>query len=155
MRSYSVVAIVRPVALALALTGALGGCATVQGARARLVRTPSPCVDQTVQVYFEPESAELTRESHAVINAAAGAVRSCRVTAVEVLGLADAGGAAQANLELSRRRAAAVSAALTADGLPPAEFRVGAVGAVGAMTAEGRTAPLRRRVDVTLRLVPR
>lgn len=130
----------------------LGGCATVQDARARLVRAPARCVDQTVQIYFEPQSAALTREGRLVIDQAAADARGCRVTAVDVVGLADAAGAPDANLELSRRRAEAVAQALAANGLPPAEFRVGAAGQAGAVTPDGRAAPLRRRADVTLHL---
>ena len=123
--------------------------------RARLVRAPNPCVDQVLQVYFEPDVAELTPEGRAVIDAAAAGARACRVKAVEVLGLADAPGTPAANFDLSRRRAASVSAVLAADGLPPAKFRVGAAGATGAVAANGAAAPLRRRVDVTLRLARR
>jgi outer membrane protein OmpA-like peptidoglycan-associated protein len=142
-------------AAALAAALAAAGCTTVREPRSRLVAAPSSCVDQTVQIYFEPQSAELTREARAVIDAAASAARSCRVRAVEVLGLADAAGAPEVNLELSKRRAEAVSAALAADGLPPAEFRVAAAGDAGALTPDGRAAPLRRRADITLRLGPR
>jgi outer membrane protein OmpA-like peptidoglycan-associated protein len=135
---------------ALAATVAMGGCTTMQAARARIVRAPSNCVDQTVQVYFDPESAELTPESQAVINSAAANLRSCRVTAIDVLGLADSVGAPQANLALSQRRAQSVSHALAASGLPTAEFHIAAAGQAGSMTSDGQAAPLRRRVDVTL-----
>ena len=148
MRSHAVALMTLSPALVL------GGCASVHDMHARLVRAPAACVDQTVQVYFEPRSAELTREGRAVLNAAAANTRACAVRGVEVLGLADAPGAPEANLELSRQRAAAVSAALAQAGLPPAEFRVSAAGAEGAMV-DGKAAPLRRRVDVTLRLAER
>jgi outer membrane protein OmpA-like peptidoglycan-associated protein len=139
----------------LAAALAAGGCTTVKTMRARLVRAPSACVDQTVQVYFEPGSADLTPEGRAVIDAEARTARRCRVKAAEVLGLSDAIGPADANYELSRRRAGSVSAALAANGLPAADFRVGAAGQAGAITPDGTMAPLRRRVDVTLRLAPR
>jgi outer membrane protein OmpA-like peptidoglycan-associated protein len=74
------------------------------------------------------------------------------VASVDVLGLSDAVGAADANLELSKRRAQSVTAALTAAGLPAGEFRVGAAGQAGAVTADGKARPLRRRVDVVLHL---
>lgn len=141
--------------LALAGVVALGGCQTMQSARERLVKAPPHCVDQTVQIYFAPDQAELTPEGRMVIGQAASAARSCKVTAVEVLGLADAAGAPGANLELSRRRAQSVAAALSANGLPVADFKVAAAGQAGAITADGKAAPLRRRADVTLRLAPR
>jgi outer membrane protein OmpA-like peptidoglycan-associated protein len=132
-----------------------GGCATHERSRAALVRAPATCVDQAVQIYFDPNSAELTREGRLVIHQAASAAAGCRVASVEVLGLADAQGAPDANLELSKRRAAAVAAVLAADGLPAAEFKVGGAGQAGAVTAEGKAAPLRRRADIILHLAPK
>jgi outer membrane protein OmpA-like peptidoglycan-associated protein len=135
---------------ALSVAGSnLGGCAA-KGEHSQLVRAPERCADQTVQVYFDPWSAELTREGRAVIDAAAAGARACRVASVEVLGLADAIGAPEPNLELSQKRAEAVSQALARAGLPAAEFRVAAAGQEGAVTPAGAAAPLRRRVDVTL-----
>jgi len=131
---------------------ALSGCAGMSWERSRLVKTPDRCVDQTVQVYFDPWSAQLTPEGGAVIKAAADSVRGCRISSVEVLGLADAAGGPQVNLELSRHRADAVSQALAAAGLPSAEFRVAAAGQAGSVTLEGAAKPLRRRVDVTLHI---
>lgn len=145
----------RSTSLAAVALVALAGCGTIENARSRLVKGPAKCADQTVQIYFEPESAELTREGRAVITEAAQAARGCAVEAVEVLGLADAAGAPRANLELSERRAHAVTAALAEAGLPAAEFRLAAAGQAGAVTADGRAAPLRRRAEVVLRLAPR
>jgi outer membrane protein OmpA-like peptidoglycan-associated protein len=137
------------------MTLALAGCASIETARARLVHAPSKCVDQTVQIYFEPESAEITREGRAVLTAAANGARGCQVNSVDVVGLADAAGAADANLDLSKRRAQSVTAALASAGLPAAEFRVAAVGQTGAVTPAGNAAPLRRRADITLHLAPK
>lgn len=134
------------------LSVSLAGCATVRSARDHLVRAPARCVDQTVQIYFEPQSAEVTDEGRAVLRAAAAQARPCKVTGVEVVGLADATGAPDANLELSKRRAQSVTAALTAAGLPAADFKVAAGGAAGATTADGKSQPLRRRADVVLHL---
>jgi len=133
----------------------VSGCRTAPAGRARLVAAPAHCLDQTVQIYFDPNSAELTREGRMVIATAAQGAAACRVTSVEVLGLADAQGAPAAGLELSRRRAAAVAQALAAYGLPAAEFKVAAAGQAGAVTADGRAAPLRRRADVVLHLAPK
>ena len=141
-------------AIAILAATALAGCGATGGDRAKLVKTPVKCADQTVQIYFEPRSAEVTPEGRSVIDAAAAALRTCHVRAVEVLGLADAAGAPQANLELSQARALSVSSALAAAGLPAAEFQLAAAGQQGAVTADGKTAPLRRRVDVTLRVAP-
>ncbi len=152
MRTLAVAALAAlQLAAAGLAAGSLAGCSTTD-ARARLVRAPPRCADQTVQVYFEPWSAELTREGRLVIDAAATGLRGCRIAEVEVLGLADAPGAPEANLELSRKRAQAVSAALAATGLAPAQIRLSAAGDVGAVTPQGQVAPLRRRVDVILRV---
>lgn len=136
----------------MAAVVALGGCQTVRNARDRLVKAPPRCEDQTVQIYFEPDQAEMTPEGRRVITEAATLARGCRVERVSVLGLADAAGDPNANMELSKRRAQSVTAALVAAQLPAAEFRVDAAGQAGATTADGRTAPLRRRADVVLHM---
>ncbi|WP_374469193.1 OmpA family protein [Phenylobacterium sp.] len=135
-----------------ALVAGLSACATVERARDRIVRAPDRCTDRTVQIYFEPGVAEVTPEGRAVIRQAADDARGCEVRRVEVMGLADAAGAPAANLELSKRRAQSVTAALANAGLPAGEFALAAAGDTGAATPDGRTAPLRRRVDVILRL---
>ncbi|MDB5495581.1 MAG: outer membrane protein [Phenylobacterium sp.] len=145
------------IALSLAAVAAvtLSGCSTMQTARERLVKAPPRCVDETVEVYFAPDQAELTPESRMVINQAASGAAACKVIGVEVVGLADAAGAPAANLELSKRRAQSVAAALTANGVPTADFKVSGAGQAGATTADGKTAPLRRRTEVTLHLARR
>jgi outer membrane protein OmpA-like peptidoglycan-associated protein len=140
------------VALILAL--GLGACTNMKTSREQIVKAPQRCVDQTVQIYFEAESADLTREGRQVLSAAAAQARPCKVAAVDVLGLADSVGAPDANLELSKRRAQSVTAALSAAGLPAAEFKVQAAGDAGATTASGQAKPLRRRADVVLHLQP-
>ncbi len=138
------------------LTVALGlsACSSLSGARERIVKAPPRCADQTVQIYFEPLSAEVTREGRAVLAAAAANGKACKVTGVDVLGLADATGDTAANLELSKKRAEAVSSALAGVGLPAAQFKITAAGDSGAVTADGRARPLRRRADIVLHLSP-
>ena len=140
------------VTLALAL--GLSACATARNPRDRIVQRPAACPDQTAQIYFEADSAEITKEGRALLAATAGDRKACRVTGVEVMGLADAAGAPGANLELSARRARAVTAALAASGLPAAEFKVSAAGQAGATTARGQAQPLRRRVDLIVHQAP-
>lgn len=140
------------VLMAAAAAVTLAGCQTVREARDRLVKAPPRCEDQTVQIYFEPDQAEVTPEGRRVIGEAANLARGCKVARVSVLGLADAQGESAANLELSKRRAQSVTAALVAAQLPAAEFRVAAAGQAGATTADGRAAPLRRRADVVLHM---
>jgi outer membrane protein OmpA-like peptidoglycan-associated protein len=140
-------------AATIAVFIALAACSTTH--RVQVVRAPQACHDQTVQIYFEPESAEVTAEGRAVIGAAATSAKGCVVRTVQVVGLADAVGSPTANLQLSKERARSVSAVLAEAGLPPAEFQLAAAGSQGAVTTEGTAKPLRRRADVILRLTPR
>jgi peptidoglycan-associated lipoprotein len=135
----------------LAAALVVAGCTTVRNARDRIVKAPPVCEDMTVQIYFEPESAQISRDGRMVLGEAAGQAHRCRVDRVTVTGLADAAGAPLANLELSKRRAAAVTQALASTGLPAAEFDLQAAGQSGAVTPAGVT-PLRRRADVRLEL---
>jgi outer membrane protein OmpA-like peptidoglycan-associated protein len=145
----------RPAALA-ALALVLAGCDTMHAGGQHVVRTPARCADQTVEVYFEQFSAEISKEGRAVIAAAAADAKPCRVASVDVLGLADSvGGDTASNLELSKKRAKAVTEALAASALPNATFKVAAAGQAGAVTSAGQAAPMRRRVDIVLRLAPR
>jgi peptidoglycan-associated lipoprotein len=139
----------------LGLTGlGLAGCATVEKTRDAIVKRPTVCTDQTVQIYFETDSAEVTPEGQAVIRQAAAQAKGCTVKRVDVVGLADASGAGtpDANLALSKRRAQSVTAALASAGLPAGEFNVAAAGQTGATTRGGESRPLRRRADIILRL---
>lgn len=139
--------------LALAAVGvALAGCSSMGKSRASIVKETSACDDVTVQVYFDPDSAELTSEGNAVLAAAAGQAKACKIDRVRVLGLADAVGAPQANMELSKKRTATVTRALIANGLPNAEFDLAAAGQTGAVTTGGEDRPVRRRADVTIEL---
>lgn len=140
-------------AAAAAMLLALGACATTKGPD-KVVKAPATCTDQQVQIYFEPDSAEVTAEGRAVINQAAAGAKHCHIKAVDVLGLADAAGAPDANFELSTKRAQSVGQALAAAGLPAAEFKMAAAGDVGSVAADGTPRPLRRRADVILRLTP-
>jgi len=136
----------------LALAVALSGCSTLQNARERIVRPPAACLDRTVQIYFDRDSAQVTDEGRAVLRLAAGQAQGCVVRKVLVLGLADAVGDPEANLELSKRRAQSVTAALVASGLPAAEFELAAAGQAGALDRRGDARPLRRRAEVVLQL---
>ena len=127
---------------------ALGGCA---GWREGLVRD-SRCDPVSAEIYFEPDSAELGPEARGLIAATAQGAAGCVVSGVDVLGLADATGAADANLALSQARAAAVAQALAQAGLPEAAFVTHAAGQLNAVTPDGVDRPMRRRVDIRLRL---
>jgi peptidoglycan-associated lipoprotein len=142
--------------VSLCLVLALCGCQSVERRPVRaLIQAPPNCVDINFPIYFEPRSAAVTKEADRLIAAAKSQAVGCQVTGVVVVGLADAPGSPDTNLELSRRRANAVTAALHRRWFPNAEFREGAVGAAGASTATGADRPLRRRADVSIHLVAR
>jgi peptidoglycan-associated lipoprotein len=129
---------------------ALGACTTTP--------TDTPmrfiaCDDVSVGIYFEPNSADVSSEAKAVLRGAADQAKGCRVDGVDVLGLADAVGAPDANLKLSEQRAAAVTRTLRGYGL--GAVKVAAAGDIGAVTQAGAAAPLRRRADVIVKLSPK
>ena len=135
------------------LAGALAGCAQMSGlgSRAQISTTPR-CTDFLFSVYFADRSADLTRPAKAVVANAGRHAAGCPIASVEVVGLADYRGQADANLELSRQRAQHVAEALAGAGLPAPSFKLNAVGETGAIAPEGAK-PLRRRADIYIRFV--
>lgn len=143
----------------IALSGAvlaLGACAETQGPW-RTLRKPvaaaTPVCDNfQSSVYFEQDSAALTKEARMVLSGAQAQARGCTVTSVRVLGLADAVGAPQANLALSKRRAETVTSALSKVGFSKVDIDAAAAGDAGAVAASGAANPLRRRADILFEL---
>ncbi|MBI5939800.1 MAG: OmpA family protein [Caulobacterales bacterium] len=129
----------------------LSGCASWPGNRAA---TPNPCQDLTVSIYFQRDSAAITREARAVLKGAGEMARGCVLGQVDVTGLADSVGDPDVNLALSQRRAESIRGAVERLGFTTVNFNVGAVGENGATTASGADRPLRRRADVTFHLRP-
>ena len=140
------------VAVGLVALG-LAGCASIPGSSPRSNATaPRACSDFKVSIYFNLHEDRLTREAQAVLRSAGAISEGCAVLKARVVGLADAVGAADANLDLSRRRAAVVTRALGKVGFGLVEFDVAAVGEAGSVNAEGEAAPMRRRADIFLHL---
>ena len=141
---------------ALCVALALTGCQT---SRARysgpLIARPANCVDIDFPIYFEGGSASVTREADRRIVDASQRANGCRVTGIDVMGLADAPGAPEVNYLLSQRRAKAVAEALRRRGFRAVEPNEGAAGAINATAASGAERPLRRRADVAIHLAPR
>lgn len=135
----------------------LAACATPTG---RPAAPPAParaapaCADFSFPIYFEKGSDQLTASARAVVDASVQQVRGCRVSRIEVLGLADADGPRRRNLDLSRRRADHVAHALAGDGLPAPVFDIEAIGEAGAKAADGKPEPLRRRTEVVIHAGP-
>jgi peptidoglycan-associated lipoprotein len=115
--------------------------------RAQIERPAASCIDFTASLYFERNSAAVTREAKEVLKGARAQTKGCEVSSVEVVGLADAVGAQDANLELSKARARAVTATLAHSGFREVSISAVAVGDAGAVNANG-VAPLRRRADI-------
>ena len=115
---------------------------------------PVACADLNFPIYFEKGSDQLTLPARQEMTYASARVKGCTLGAVEVLGLADADGAAHRNLVLSRRRAVVVAEALAVDGLPAPTFDIEAIGKSGAMTEAGEPEPLRRKTEVVIRASP-
>jgi outer membrane protein OmpA-like peptidoglycan-associated protein len=136
-------------------TVALAACHTTQSRRPStgplIVATPS-CSDINFSIYFEPRSSEVTHEADRLITQARADSRDCDVTGIVVVGLADAPGSPDANLQLSRRRANAVTREMHRRGFTTVEFREKAFGAADAATRSGAERPLRRRADVSIHL---
>jgi len=128
----------------------LSGCGTISGLRR--AAAPNVCQDLTVSIYFQRDSAVITREGQAVLKGAGDRTRGCVLGQVDVTGLADAVGDPDANLALSKQRADAVRDAVVRLGFSTVNFSVGAVGEQGAVTPTGDDRPLRRRADVTFHL---
>ncbi len=134
---------------------ALAGCSSMGGGREALVAVPDACGPKRFDVYFAENQAGLTEAARTAIGLTATQLQGCEIRTVRVLGLADATGAADANLTLSGQRALAVVEALEAAGWPAPAFEVGAAGDAGAVTAGGVEEPLRRRAEVLVTAAPR
>lgn len=132
---------------------AAAGCASGPSRDDLVQRTD--CAPVRFDVYFATDKANLTPVAQEAIRLGAQQVAGCAIDRVRVLGLADAQGAATANLNLSERRAQTVTGALAAEGLPVPTFEVQAAGASGATTTQGANAPMRRRTEVLIEARPR
>ena len=107
----------------------------------------------TETVLFAVGKSELSKEAEAQLDAFSAKVVPMKHYIVEVQGFTDSTGASAANVELSRRRAAAVVRYLTLDGKLPL-YRVNTIGygkaspAADNKTRDGRKQ--NRRVEVKL-----
>ncbi|WP_292159000.1 OmpA family protein [Brevundimonas sp.] len=140
-------------AAALALAGCEGS--GVFRDRSELVAAPTTCTAKRFDIYFGEGQAQLTEPARQAIRLTADQLKDCDIRKVQVIGLASATGSSPANQTLSERRAIAVTAALEAEGWPLPAFEIAVVGDSGAVTADGRSEPLRRRTEVIVEAVPR
>lgn len=145
--------------IGMALVAGLGvsGCGTARGAfrdRSQIVEMPTTCSAKRFEIYFADSEARLTSSARQAIGLTATQLQGCNIKTVKVLGLSDARGGADANLDLSERRAKTVAEALAAAGWPSPAFEVGAAGDEGAADASGVREPLRRRTEVLVDAAP-
>ena len=134
---------------------ALAGCAGTPMERAELVAEPSVCAPQRFDIYFRDSEAALTDAARHAIGLTATQLQGCEIRKVNVIGLTDARGAPNANLDLSERRAQAVAEALEAAGWPSPVFSLIVAGESGSVTASGASEPMRRRTEVLVDAAPR
>ena len=132
---------------------ALSACESLPKLKMPMISSPPQCADFTISIYFEPGSAKVTREAQALIHSASARARRCQVSGVDVVGLASAAGDSASNLQVSKDRAAAVTAALAASGFEHVDINATAVGDAGSENRNGEVRPLRRRANVTFHLV--
>ena len=135
----------------------LAGCALTPGVRDRsaVVVEPNACTPQRFDVYFRDGEAGLTDAARHAIGLTATQLQGCEIRKVNVVGLTDARGGPTANLDLSERRALAVTEALEAAGWPSPVFSLIVAGESGSVTAEGASEPMRRRTEVLVDAAPR
>lgn len=134
---------------------AVAGCAEAPWTRGDLVAEPDPCAPQRFDIYFREGEAGLTDAALHAISLTATQLQACDIRRVQVIGLTDASGGPDANLDLSERRAMAVTEALSAAGWPAPAFNLVAGGESGSLTAGGAVEPMRRRTEVLVEAAPR
>ncbi|WP_298744167.1 OmpA family protein [uncultured Brevundimonas sp.] len=134
---------------------AVAGCAGGPAARGDLIAEPSACAPQRFDIYFRDGEAGLTDAARHAIGLTATQLQGCAIRKVEVVGLADARGGPDANLDLSERRAVAVKEALEAAGWPAPAFSLMVAGESGSVAAGGVSEPMRRRTEVVVDAAPR
>ena len=134
---------------------AVAGCAETPWSRGDLVAEPSACAPQRFDIYFRDGEAQLTDAARHAIGLTATQLQGCDIRKVDVIGLADARGGPDANLDLSERRAVAVREALEAAGWPAPAFSLMVAGESGSVAADGASVPMRRRTEVLVEAAPR
>ena len=144
-----------PNVIGAALVCALfAGCATqkVEGPKAA---NPAACPARQMVFYFGSWETELNALAIQEINAVQSALKDCTIDQVHIVGMAGAPGDVAANVEVSKKRAENVAAALEKGGWPRSAFVLDAKGEDGATTADGLEKPMRRRVEVNVKVSAR
>jgi outer membrane protein OmpA-like peptidoglycan-associated protein len=108
------------------------------------------CRDGSIDIYFNQWEYELNSFSRDVLTRAQGSLAGCRIEHVRIVGLADATGDEQANIEVSQKRTQSIADALEAGGWSRSQFELVAVGKRGAVV-DGVEAPMRRRANISVK----
>ncbi len=111
-----------------------------------------PPASELYLVYFDFDKAELSEAASAVLETASSAARKLKGMTVTVSGHTDLAGTADYNMELSKRRAMAVSEALIDAGVASAAVKAEAFGQThpAIITADGVAEAGNRRVEIFL-----
>lgn len=108
------------------------------------------CRDGSIDIYFNQWEYELNSFSREVLTRAQGSLAGCKIEHVRIVGLADATGDEQANIEVSEKRTKSIADALEAGGWSRSQFELIAVGERGAIV-NGVEAPMRRRANISVK----
>ncbi len=111
-----------------------------------------PPASELYLVYFDFDNAELSEAAKAVLETAISAGRKLEGMTVTVSGHTDLAGTADFNMELSKRRAMAVSEALIKAGVASAAVKAEAFGQTlpAIITADGVAEARNRRVEISI-----
>ncbi len=111
-----------------------------------------PPASELYLVYFDFDKAELSEAAKAVLETASSAARKLKGMTVTVSGHTDLAGTADFNMELSKRRAMAVSEALIKAGVASAAVKAEALGEThpAIITADGVADSGNRRVEILI-----
>ncbi len=111
-----------------------------------------PPASELYLVYFDFDNAELSEAAKAVLETASLAAQKLKGMTVSVSGHTDLAGTADFNMELSKRRAMAVSEALIKAGVASAAIKAEAFGQTlpAIITADGVAEARNRRVEIFL-----
>jgi peptidoglycan-associated lipoprotein len=132
-------------AVLLLFTGMLAACVSEY--------RPNPnfagCHNRSVDVYFEEWNSELNTHSRALLRTLQESLRPCHINGVRIVGMADAVGDSEANIEVSRKRSELIARFLQDGGWRRSKFDVVAIGERGAVV-NGSEKLMRRRATVSV-----